>query len=206
MPPVAPNVWYQGGELTIQAQNSTLAQVLHAVQSKTGASVDVPASASNDRVVAQIGPGRPQEVLATLLNGSKFNYIIMGSPNEPGVLRELILTPKTNAPITNTAQNRPVQPPPEPQEEEYTPPEPIQENSAENQESPKARYHGFVPNPGQFPGQEPATGTTQPQQQQKSPEQLLQELQRFQQQQEQYQQQLNPANRTGPEAQQPEPQ
>ena len=69
-----------GGQLTIESKNATLAQVLRSVQAKTGASFEIPASANSDRVVAQLGPGQPKDVLAALLNGSKFNYIILGSP------------------------------------------------------------------------------------------------------------------------------
>jgi hypothetical protein len=201
MAPVAPTVSYQAGQLTIESKNATLAQVLKSVQAKTGGAFDIPASANNDRVVAQLGPGQPKDILASLLNGSKFNYIILGVPNDPGAVQKLILTPRTKAPITNTAQNEPVrQPPPEPQEEDYSAPEPPapeampgEENTAvedqQNQPSP-------IPYQPGFPGQQPQTGTNgQPQQGVKTPEQLLQELQRLQQQQQMYQQQLNPANR-----------
>jgi hypothetical protein len=62
-------VRFQNGELTIEAQNATLAQILRAVQSQTGASVDIPSSANNERVATTIGPGQPSVVLNTLLNG-----------------------------------------------------------------------------------------------------------------------------------------
>ncbi len=198
MAPVAPTVSYQAGQLTIESKNATLAQVLRSVQEKTGGAFDIPASANNDRVVAQLGPGQPKDILASLLNGSKFNYIILGVPNEPGAVQKLILTPRTNAPIT--AQNVAVrQPPPEPQEEDYSAPEPpppeptpVEDNTAvENQNQPPQEPY----RPG-FPGQQPQIGTNgEPQQGVKTPEQLLQELQRLQQQQQLYQQQLNPANR-----------
>jgi len=212
MAPVAPQVSYQGGQLTIQSKNATLAQVLRSVQAKTGGSFDIPGSANNDRVVAQLGPGQPRDVLAKLLDGSKFNYIILGSPSQPGAVQKLILTPRQNIPITNTAQNRPVQPPPqEPQpEDDYTPPEPtpVEDNSASGTQPPVAPYRpgSFIPNEPnanrEFPGQQPpafSDNNGQPQQGVKTPEQLLQELQRLQQQQQQYQQQLNPANRNPPQ-------
>src|SRR5271166_597107 len=41
-PPTPPQVRYQNGQLTINAQNSTLSQVLRAVQAQTGASIDIP--------------------------------------------------------------------------------------------------------------------------------------------------------------------
>ena len=212
MAPVAPQVSYQGGQLTIQSQNATLAQVLRSVQAKTGGAFDIPGSANNDRVVAQLGPGQPRDVLSSLLDGSKFNYIILSSPTQPGSVQKLILTPRQNIPTTNTAQNRPPQATPEPQpEDEYTPPEPVsspEENSASENQPPQGAYRGpgsFGPNPtGEFPSQQPpgAENNGQPQQGVKTPEQLLQELQRLQQQQQQYQQQLNPANQNP----QPQPQ
>lgn len=199
MPPVAPVITYQNGQLSIQSNNATLGQVLRSVQAKTGASFEIPSTANSDRVVAQLGPGQPRDVLASLLNGSKFNYIILGSPTDPGSVQKLILTPRQNIPITNTAQNRPApQPEPEPQaDEDYTPPEPtpVEDNSANEAQPPGGFRPGYTPNmpqPGQ--NQEEPDNNGQPQGV-KTPEQLLQELQRMQQQQQQYQQQLNPANR-----------
>src|ERR1035437_385366 len=75
MPPTPPRVTYQNGLLTIDAKNSTLSQVLRTVQAQTGASLEMPSSAASERVMMQVGPGRPRDVLNTLLNGSKFNYI-----------------------------------------------------------------------------------------------------------------------------------
>jgi len=72
MPAIPPQVTYQGGQLTIQAQNSTLGDILRAVHAKTGASVDIPSNAT-ERVVGRLGPGPAREVLASLLNGSHFN-------------------------------------------------------------------------------------------------------------------------------------
>lgn len=210
MAPVAPNVTYQGGQLTIQSNNATLAQVLRSVQAKTGASFDIPSSANSDRVVAQLGPGQPKDVLATLLNGSKFNYIILGSPEQPGSVQKLILTPRQNTPITNTAQNRPApQPQPEPQQDDdYTPPEPtpVEDNSgAVGQPPPGAYRPGFTPNQPDN-GDNQQQGDINGQQAPKTPEQLLQELQRMQQQQQMYQQQLNPANQNQNQNQNPQPQ
>ena len=208
MAPTPPHVSYQNGLLTIDAKNSTLSQVLHSVQAQTGASIEMPSSASSDRVTMQLGPGQPRDVLNTLLNGSKFNYIILGMTGDPGRVQKVILTTRQNAPAAvNTAQNNGPGPQPqaeEPQDEDMPPPEPEAENPPENQQ--------VAPMPGRFrPGQVPmrSPDTNQPPQQNgdqvnggKTPEQLLQELQIMQEQQQRYQQQLNPAN-TGD---QPQPQ
>ena len=206
MPPTPPRVTYQNGLLTIDAKNSTLSQVLRSVQAQTGASVEMPSSAANERVTMQVGPGRPRDVVNTLLNGSKFNYIILGMIDNPGGVQKVILTSRQNAPATvNTAQNTPTspqyQPPPdETRDKEMTGPEAEAENPPETRQVPQmpGRFRpGQVPmpppdtNPASIPdnGNQPNGG--------KTPEQLLQELQNMQEQQQRYQQQLNPANVEG---------
>jgi len=71
-PAVPPKVTYQNNQLTIVAENSTLGDVLRAVKTQTGASIDLPAN-TNARVVANLGPGPSRDVLAHLLNGTLFN-------------------------------------------------------------------------------------------------------------------------------------
>jgi hypothetical protein len=93
MPAMPPEVSYRDGQLTIVAQNSTLADILRAVRAQTHASVDVPSSAT-ERVVSHFGPGPAREVLAELLNGSHFNYVLLGSAADPAALDRVILTPK----------------------------------------------------------------------------------------------------------------
>ena len=204
MPPTAPRVTYQNGLLTIDATNSTLSQVLHSVQAQTGASVEMPASAANERVMMQLGPGRPRDVLNTLLNGSKFNYIILGMTENPGGVQKVILTTRLNAPTVNTAQNNgpgQVQPqyqsqPDEPQDEEIPPAEAEAENQPEVPQAPPApgRFRpGQVPMRAPEPNEQSTDNGNQPNGG-KTPEQLLMELQNMQQQQQRYQQQLNPAN------------
>src|ERR1700681_3322771 len=61
-PSSPPEVTLAGGQLTIVARNSTMADVLAAVKQKTGASVEMPAS-SGERVVGRFGPGAPRDVM-----------------------------------------------------------------------------------------------------------------------------------------------
>jgi hypothetical protein len=202
-PPTPPRVVYQNGLLTIDAQNSTLSQVLRSVQAQTGASVEMPGTASNDRVMMQLGPGQPRDVLNTLLNGSKFNYIILGVAGNPGAVQKVILTTRQSSMPVNTAQNNgpgqpQYQPPPDvQQEEDVAPSDPEADNQPESPQAPPApgRFRG--PN---IPVRNPEVNDQQQQDNNgnppnvKTPEQLLQELQNMQQQQQRYQQQLNPAN------------
>ncbi len=206
MPPTPPRVTYQNGLLTIDAKNSTLSQVLRTVQAQTGASVEMPSSAANERVTMQLGPGRARDVLNTLLNGSKFNYIILGMADNPGGVQKVILTTRQTAPTTvNTAQNNaPGQaqpqyqlPPDEPQDEEMPPAEAEAENPPQSPQAmpmPGRFRPGQVPMPSPDTNPKPAPDNGNPPNGRKTPEQMLQELQNMQQQQQSYQQQLNPAN------------
>ncbi|MGA9815069.1 MAG: hypothetical protein WBQ64_19970, partial [Terriglobales bacterium] len=63
MPAVPPQVHYSQGQLTIVAENSTLADILRAVRAQTGAAVEVPPNAT-ERVVTHLGPGPARDVLA----------------------------------------------------------------------------------------------------------------------------------------------
>jgi hypothetical protein len=44
--------------------------------------------------VANLGPALARDVLASLLNGSSFDFIIVGSSEDPAQLRSLLLSPK----------------------------------------------------------------------------------------------------------------
>ncbi len=195
LPPTPPQVRFQNGELTIDAHNATLGQVLRAVQSQTGASIDMPATAGSVRVGAQLGPGRPHDVLNTLLNGSKFDYVILGVAGDPGGVQKIILTPRQGGSTVATAQNNPA-PQPQPEEPDEGP---VAESEPEQTPEPPPPPPGGFRRPivptQQPPDQQNGISADQQQNGAKTPEQLMQELQQMQQQQQQYQEQLNPANR-----------
>ena len=198
MAPVPPQVTYDGGQLTISAPNSTLADILSAVRVRVGTKVEFPSNASQERVAIQLGPGNPRAVLTQLLQGSPFDYILLGSEQDPNAVTELMLMRREAGGTTTTAAtgNIPNQAPPQP--------EPADEES-ENEPNP-APMPMARPTPGQMvPGQplggppagmpeQNATGTPtapgappQPGQASqdntpKTPEQLLQQLQQMQKQ------------------------
>jgi hypothetical protein len=90
----APLVAYQGGKLTIDAENCTLAAVLELVAEKTGAVIDVPPGSGLDRIVEHAGPGNANDVLTQLLHGSRFNFIIVDSPQYPDEPVQVLLSVK----------------------------------------------------------------------------------------------------------------
>jgi hypothetical protein len=207
MPAQPPQVRFAGGLLTVEAKNSTLGDVLTAIRRQTGASLEIPPGAGSERIMAHLGPGQPREVIVSLLNGSNFDYIILGSLQRPGGLDKIILTARQNqaggGPPPAVAQNPGLRPGQQPVVEDSEgeggeAPDREVENSAEPEpeqpqpEQQPAQPQGVPgPQPG-APGQPPAQQQAQPegegQPQVKTPEQLLRELQQMRQQQQQQQQ------------------
>ena len=113
IPATPAKISYQDGLLTISAQNSTLGEILRDVRKLTGASIEIPqGSGASERVVAHLGPGAPRDVLAGLLNGCSFNYVMLGSSADPGAVTSVILTAKASEPgapqtAANVSENNP---------------------------------------------------------------------------------------------------
>ena len=108
----------RNGKLTIGANNATLAEVLYEVHRKTGADIPIPSGAERDQVTGNFGPGPAREVMASLLNGSRFNFILVASDSDPSQLRSVVLTARGDAgsqpapyfPAEPAAQDKPRQP------------------------------------------------------------------------------------------------
>jgi len=93
-PPSEPQITYEKGLLTIVAENSSLAEILNAVHSQTGGLTQFPAAAANERAAVKLGPAPLTSVLAALLLGSPFDYVIVGSAQEPNSF-QIVLTEKS---------------------------------------------------------------------------------------------------------------
>jgi hypothetical protein len=100
--PNAPKVIYSNGQLTIRAVNSTLGDVLRAVSAQTGAVIEFPPGSVDERVVVNFGPGPVRDVVGSLLNGTRFNYVLLESPGNPSMLQRMILTNAEPAPSVPT--------------------------------------------------------------------------------------------------------
>jgi hypothetical protein len=99
-PPKPPlEVSFQGGLLSISSDKASLSEVLFAVHERTGAEIAIPAGAEQEKVVVDLGPAPAPEVLAHLLNGSRFNFLILSSSTDPGALDRVILSPRAEGPM-----------------------------------------------------------------------------------------------------------
>ena len=93
------DVSFRDGLLGIRANKVTLSQVLYAVQQRTGAEVSIASGAEQEQVVADITPAPAPDVLARLLNGSRFNFLILSAANDPGKLDRVILSTRSEGAI-----------------------------------------------------------------------------------------------------------
>jgi hypothetical protein len=211
-PAVPPRVQYQNGQLSILAENCTLGDILRGVRQQTGAEVDLPPNAT-ERVVANLGPGPPRDILTKLLNGSSFNYVMLGSATDPNEVRHVILSSKAGGDTGAVANNMP-----QPGFNGRTPLNPPQngpvvtggapadtgnddaEDNSAADDQPQAEDSAAADGQAGDQAGQPANG-----QGVKTPEQLLQELQRQQQMQQQQQQQGQPGQ-SAPQAFPPPPQ
>ena len=184
MPATPPHVAFANGQLTITSQNSTLGDILRAVRNQTGAAVEVPANAT-ERVAGNFGPGPARDVLSSLLNGSHFNYLLLGSATNPDALEHVILTVKSGT-TAEAAANVPAE------TASATPPVPADNPEMTSEDSPDQAQEAtdiFAEDPAtqsedqsQNPFGQANAGNT------RTPEQMLQDLQRQQEMQQQIQQ------------------
>jgi hypothetical protein len=109
-PPVPATVTAATNKLTVKADNSSLAQILHQISSTTGMKLD--GLGGDERVFGSFGPGAPREVLTSLLNGTSYNVMMVGDlPN--GAPRELLLTSRAKGGPAPSANPNPAQPHPD---------------------------------------------------------------------------------------------
>lgn len=108
MAPVAPQITYERGQLTIVAANSSLQDILSAVRKQTGAQIEVPDA--RELVVTHLGPGPAKEIIAKLLNGSRFNYVLLSSAQDPSVLTRVLLVARSSEAANAAVPSQPTTP------------------------------------------------------------------------------------------------
>jgi hypothetical protein len=177
--PVKPNVTMESGLLTIDAPNSTLSDVLSGVHRATGANIE--GASPTERVAVKLGPGNPEQVIAALLRGTPYDYVILGSLGKPDVVTRVLLTqqPSGGAQPAQEQSGRAMGHPP--QEPAFQPPtdDSLQEHSSPEDATPDATPPA-AENEGERMQQDPQppADANAP----KTPEQLFKELQQLQQQ------------------------
>lgn len=154
------------GKLSVQADNSSLSEILHQVSQAGGMKIEgLQVSGSDQRIFGSYGPGAPRDVLSELLDGSGYNVMMLGQ-TPAGVPRELALTRRTAGGPSS---------------------QPQASNDAQDDEN-----DDFV-QPTQYPDERPnitpQPGPPEMRNGVRTPQQMLQELQRMREEQQQQQQQ-----------------
>jgi len=80
--------------LRVVAVNSSLTQILKAIATLTGATVD--GANKDERIFGVYGPGPARDVISQLLDGSGYNVLLVGELGQ-GTPRQIILTARTAA-------------------------------------------------------------------------------------------------------------
>ncbi|QHS50587.1 hypothetical protein [Edaphobacter sp. 12200R-103] len=149
--PNRPQITYAGHQLTVQANNSSLNQILHEISQHTG--ITITGGVTDERVFGSYGPGSLAQVLNELLDGTSSNMLFVSSVDNKSA--QLILTPRTGGPTppnpnamrfndaeADTDNNPPVN----------NPPEPPDDSNAQTTPAP-------APAPGSQPAGQPGTAS-----------------------------------------------
>src|SRR5215472_5546949 len=96
-PPVAPQVTFRDGLLTVQTTNSTLGGVLAAIRNKTGIQFEGLEGGLSERVALSLGPAPEGEVLSAILSGTRYDFVAIDRPDSPGIVQRVILTARAGS-------------------------------------------------------------------------------------------------------------
>jgi hypothetical protein len=135
-PPPKPKVVvdFKNGRLSISAERASLDEILNEVRHQTGTDITIPPGAGQEQIIANVGPLPIREALVSLLNGSRFNFIMVDDEHEPGKLKSVILTYRSSGgasqpaitapePAANQGEPQPEPPPPDAQPDMQAPPD-----------------------------------------------------------------------------------
>lgn len=155
LPAVAPTVAYYNGMLSIDAANSSLGDVLKEVKRLTGVTIE--GGNVSDRIVAHLGPDSPNTVLTQLLDGSRFDYIILGSKTDPTAVQRLVLMARSGAslgaPMASAQPGGQPQPPRADGFSQQNPPPVANTDGMDDAEDNTPQPEVQPVNPVQLPGQ-----------------------------------------------------
>jgi hypothetical protein len=167
---------FTDGNLSIHADNSSLAAILRQVATNSGMKIE--GLGGDERVFGNFGPGAPRDVLADLLVGTAYNQVLLGDLSN-GAPRELILSPTTRggAPA----------------------PSPVPQANANADDGNESDAADNAPPPPPPPQQEQPAGSTQQQPAGvRTPQQLFEQLQQMRSAQQRGQQQQQPVQQDSP--------
>lgn len=113
--PIPAKVTWDAHGLTIDADNSSLDQIMNEVAADTGAKLE--GKVGDERVFGSYGPGPARDVISQLLDGTAYNVLLIGDQGL-GTPRDIVLSSRPTGPApANNARNE------SEEEGEYEPPQ-----------------------------------------------------------------------------------
>ena len=88
-------ITFQDGRLRLVSNKASLAEVLNEIRAQLNADIVVPAGAEQEVVAVALGPSTPRDVISKLLDGSRYNFIIVGTDADANQVERVVLSPKT---------------------------------------------------------------------------------------------------------------
>ncbi len=148
--------------LTVEAMNCSLNELLTAVRNKTGIEFEG-IDRATEPVAVVVGPAPEGEVISGILAGSRYDFLIIGRPDSPGIIQRVVLSPK-GTPAAMTARipapkaadadddNADEQSPDEPQDTAMTPPNTTAPNPQQGPKTPEQLMEEIRKMKGSPPG------------------------------------------------------
>lgn len=118
VPPEAPSpiAAMTGGGLTIRADGQDFVSVMDAIRSVTGIAIEMPPGSAPEPVFMNVGPVSTRDALLALLEGTKYNYMIVSSEHDAQLVKRVILSEQRSlpaAPLVASTREEPVAQQPE---------------------------------------------------------------------------------------------
>lgn len=123
-------VTYTSGQLSVIANNNSLAETLAEIRNLTKAKIEGVQPGAAERISGEFGPDTPRAVVGALLASSHYNFILVSPPGNPAVLQRIVLSEPAPEPVA-AVQRAPqptmqTAPPPEPATQTTPPVQPTQ--------------------------------------------------------------------------------
>lgn len=180
--PNKPTVTWDSAGLKIEANNSSLHDILNQVSTDTGAKLE--GMGDDERIFGEYGPGTARDVISQLLHGSSYNVLMIGDQGA-GTPRQIVLSARRGGSNPQPA-NRSFQPQTQDQSDEDIPDQPEDNDQSGQPPMINGRPPMQIMPPGIQQGPQGPPGAP------RTPQQVLQELQQRQQQIQDQQQQQPP--------------
>ncbi len=136
-PPNPATIDFSSGLLSVRAQNSSLASILTQIQHQTGLVID--GLSHDQRIYGQYGPGSISATLSALLDGSGYDFVIVGGGSGSTAAKLILSAPGSSGavapvPVVNNGATPPADANPG-----ETPPDGEQSEPADPTAPPQAR-------------------------------------------------------------------